>query len=92
VIYLDGDRYNLNPKNLACLSHSEVQGLRMKDPEYKALATCYVTYGRLVNAINMKLDPEIARERGRKVWATRRRRYGPSGGNATGPRVRKATA
>ncbi len=81
IIYLDGDRFNLAPKNLACLSHSECQKRRLADPDYLAIDRCYLSYGRLLYAIKLRLNPEIARERGEKIWAARRRHYGPSGGN-----------
>lgn len=81
ITYLDGDRFNVRLENLACLSNSECQKRRLQDPDYKILATCFVTYGRLINAIEMKLDPEKGRERGAKCWETRRRHFGPSGGN-----------
>lgn len=81
VIYLDGDRFNVRLLNLACLSHAEVQKRRLADPDYRALTACFLTYGHLINAIAMQLDPERARSRGRKIWATRRLRYGISGGN-----------
>lgn len=81
VIYLDGDRFNLAPENLACLSHAEVQKRRLADPRYRAIATATALYGRLKYQVEMQLNPELARERGRKTWATRRLRYGASGGN-----------
>lgn len=92
VIYLDGDRFNVRIENLACLSHSDVQKRRMKDPEYKAVASCYSTYGRLLWTIQNRLNPSLGSERSRKAWDTRRRRFGPSGGNARGASFRKERA
>lgn len=84
VIYLDGDRYNLAVKNLACLSHAEVQRRRLADPNYRVIAQCQLVYGHLVRSIRDKLDPSLRHESAKKAWRTRIARFGPSGGNKRG--------
>ena len=81
VIYLDGNRFNVSPDNLACLSHADVQKRRLKDQEYRAISKAMGFYGLLINRINEQLDPSLARLRARKAWETRLQRFGPSGGN-----------
>ncbi|OHE63865.1 MAG: hypothetical protein A2001_01505 [Treponema sp. GWC1_61_84] len=81
VIFLDGNRFNVHPDNLACLSHSDCQKRRLLDPEYKMIVKCYVLYGHLIRAIEDKIDPERILRRCEKAWLTRRLRFGPSGGN-----------
>jgi hypothetical protein len=82
VIYLDGNRFNVSPENLACLTHSEVQTRIMANPDKRAYFSCLGTCGRLMFAIEANLDPSRYRRRGLAAWETRRRRFGPSGGNA----------
>lgn len=72
VFYKDGDRYNIDIYNLGCMSRSERQKERMKDPNYKDMIYAYSCYGRLNRQINESLDPNKARERGRKIWETRK--------------------
>lgn len=81
VIYKDGNRFNVSIENLDCLSHSDFQKQRLEDPEYRMLVKCYTIYGQLIRNIIETTDPERRDLRYRKVWETRRNRYGNSGGN-----------
>ena len=79
VIYLDGNRFNLAPENLAAMTHRDVQLRRLQDPDYRAILMATGFYGQLSRAIQDSLDPSRRRTALKKAWETSRRRYGPSG-------------
>lgn len=81
VFYKDGNRFNVAPENLVCMTQAEAQSKRLQRTDYKQLMRCYGIYGLLMNRIQEQIDPEKKRKRYKKIWEARRRRYGESGGN-----------
>lgn len=81
IMYKDRNRFNVDIHNLICISDAERQKEAMKDPIRNAINKCVLSYGRLQFKIKASLNPEHLKERGHKIWKTRRERYGTSGGN-----------
>lgn len=78
VFYLDGNRYNLDIKNLGCASRSDRMKERLKDQTLKNVLYAYGCYGRLVRTMNESLDPSLAKKRLEKMWKNRRANTDPS--------------
>ena len=75
VVFKDGNKYNLNIENLACVTPQEQGRQRYaNDPLYRAQCLAALTLGRLNTQINEAIDPERKRKRIEKTWTTRRNR------------------
>jgi len=72
IVFADGNRFNIAPENLLCLTRREVQLRILADPTKLAINTAYLAYGHLVNGILEANDPERKAQRFQKVVATRR--------------------
>ena len=95
IYFVDGNRYNVDPSNLACMTESDHQKERLKDDDARAIFSACGAYARLLRDIKRAIDPELVKASTQKAWATRRmkgtdkhgkkvweqrlKRYGPSG-------------
>ena len=73
VVFKDGNRYNLDVKNLVCITPSMQTKERYKnDPLFQASCIASLTLGRLRLQVKETVDPELRRKRMERAWKSRR--------------------